>query len=578
MKYLVVYRGTLEIARAELRRPLMTVGRSPTCDLVLRAPGALPIQFLVEWIGSGKFDPMKGQWAILDISRSAMADTGEGVILSSDPVTISGFQFASIEDSFESTEVIGGRIKESLAKTGAPQVSSREDEVLELVQLRIDSGAIEEIQHRMVPRKSLKERPIESIPAFCLQWDHQKTDYLLKVLLKEMPGATIYNRGQRVSVNDQVLLTEYDVLQIRWKGTEFFLRFVPKKQAPHSRMEIVGDPLLKKILKIASVIALVFLLLVYLFTNREMPVEKPPTRIATVEVLEYVPPPPPPPVEELAPTPEDKPTQEQGAGFESEKKTTKPGKASAARFDNPEAKKPKIGLNSPGEVTNVNAIGILGALSKTTQKGPGVKADRILNDGLITQAATGNQDTKVVVRNPPAGVLGSGAGGALKKEGPGLLAAQTTLRGAGKYDPTATGPVAAKGGAGGYSLGTGVGDGEGMMHGKEIGAIDGAAFRVEGGGLDKETVKRIIAGHKSQIRTCYEKALMMASNLDGRIVYDWIIGADGKVQTVKIVSMTIQKTTLQPCVQQVIQMMEFPRASSGRSTRVIYPFQFQGRR
>jgi pSer/pThr/pTyr-binding forkhead associated (FHA) protein len=121
MKLLTISRNQLEISRAHLRRPVLIIGRSPACDVVLRAPDVEPVHFLLEWIGSGDFDPRSGAWSIVDITRSAhlsektspgeqdvKGDFGEGAVLSSEPVTINDFVFAIVEDRLESSEVIGG--------------------------------------------------------------------------------------------------------------------------------------------------------------------------------------------------------------------------------------------------------------------------------------------------------------------------------------------------------------------------------------------------------------------------------------------------------------------------------------
>lgn len=591
MKILTISRSNLEIARAHLRKPLLTIGRSPTCDVILRAPGMTAIHFLVEWIGSGEFSPSEGAWAIVDISVGADkpaqgdAEAGEGVVLSSDPVTIGDLVFSCMEDNLESTEIIGGQIAQSLAATGT---GGRE--VLELVKVRVDSGAVEVVNHypvpAVLPAKPRKEKLIPEIREFKVQWIAGQGDLALKLLLEEMPGAEVFNRGQRVQIDQNTALKPNDLLQVRWRGQDFYLRFVTQVNTPPIPREFWGDPLLRKLSLRISAAGLLLLLLIRFYPN-EPEKEPTPQRTARVEVVEAAPRPVEPPP---AAQPQSQEIEQQKAEEKPEPSTAKapmkakeapkkPGKAAAPRFISKPEAKPKAGLNSPAKVTNVNAVGILGALNKSGAKGKGVRADKILNDGIVTESATGLESSKVVVNNPPAGVIGSGSGGSPVSEGKGLTAASTTLQGAGKYDPSSVGPIARKGGASGLNIGSSLsGTGSGLGRGNELGSVDGGGFSVEGGGLDRETVRRVIQSKRGEIRTCYERALLSHTNLEGRIVYTWRIVPDGSVISVEVTNSNLDAPSLRSCVLEVIRKMTFPKAANGKATKVIYPFVFQGKR
>ncbi|MCM2280047.1 MAG: AgmX/PglI C-terminal domain-containing protein [Oligoflexia bacterium] len=599
MKILTVSRSKLELTRAHLRKPLITIGRSPTCDVVLRAPGIKAIHFLIEWIGAGEFDSSQGAWAIVDIGGGA--DSAEGIVLSTEPVQFGDLLFSCIEDKLESKEVIGGRILENLetsAKSGGA-------EILELVQVRVDSGAIEEVSHLplSVARRGRPERVLEKVPEMQVEWAGASgVEELIRVLLDEMPGAEVFNRGQKLVSARAHGLKSSDVLQIRWRGRDFYLRFVEEVVSPPIERDVVGDPLLKRLIRGILLAAFLFLLVLH-FLPKPEPEEPPPPRIATVEV----PPPPkaetPPPPPELpkAEPPKEEPPKEEPKKVEPPKQkeppkpvkqpkpvldtkapaVKRPAKAAAPRFETKPAPKPKAGLNSPAStVKDVNSVGILGALKSAPAKGKGVRADNIINEGIVTESVSGQEEAKIVLRNPPSGTLGTGTGGSPRgTEKADLSAASTTLAGAGKYDPNSVGPIASKGGASGYNIGSGLADGGvGTGSGKDIGAIESGAFNVEGGGLDRETVRRVIASYRGQIRTCYERALLSDSNLAGRVVYHWRISADGTVVSSEIMKSTLSSDSLRACVLEVIRKMAFPRATNGKSTRVIYPFVFQGKR
>src|SRR6185437_712992 len=183
------------------------------------------------------------------------------------------------------------------------------------------------------------------------------------------------------------------------------------------------------------------------------------------------------------------------------------------------------------KVTDVNKIGILGALKGTGPKGPGVKADKIINEGLITESVSGkSDDSKVVIRNPPIGGIGSGGGGS-RNGNSNLAAASTTLGGSQHLAPDSTGPIVGEGGKPGYELGSSIkGAGSESGKGTGIGRLDDGSAEVSGG-LDRETVRRIIMQYRGQIRTCYERALLSSPHLAGRVTYNWTITPQGPVST-----------------------------------------------
>ncbi len=546
------------------------------------------IHFLIEWIGGGSFDPTKGMWAITDISESA-TESGEGAVLSTDPVRLSGFTFSCTESLLESHEVIGGRIQENLKS-----VKNAGAGMLEMIQVRADSGAIEDVLHLPVNHRKGKSRPFKQVNQFQVEWQGSKGKAdagasLMKVLLEEMPGAVVLKRGKLLPSTAALTLGPGDILQVQWKGRDFFLRFVDKVNAPPSPRAVVGDPVLKKTMAMGMVLFLVFAALAYLSTSNKKEAEVPPPRIATVlveppppEVKPLPPPPPPPPVAKEPPKEVKKeipkPVKAPKVGIKEVPANKQPAKAAAPRFNTPDTP-PKMGLNSPAKVTNVNSVGLLGALSKNGAKGKGVQADKIINDGIVTQSVSANDDSRIVVGNPPSGVLGTGSGGNPNATGQGLAGASTTLSGAGKYDPNSVGPVARKGGGSGLNIGSGLSDGgAGVGGGTALGGIDGGEFSVDGGGLDRETVRRVIASYRNQVRTCYEKSLLSNGALGGRIVYKWTIGADGPVITAEISNATVSSETLKACVLSVVQNMVFPPATNGKQTRVVYPFVFQSRK
>lgn len=594
MQVLIIKRGSLELERIHLNKPMLSVGRSPTNDVVLRAPRVQSLHFLIEWIGSGEFDPSQNLWSISDISvprdvdgrviassEGHSAQPGLGVVLSESTVELSGFRFEVVEDALEVKPVIGGQIRERLeGHTVTYGRALAANSVLELVQIRSDSGSIEDVKHLSLSKFKNVVTPLKSLPQIRMQTDGDT----LKVHTDSLAEAQVFNRGQRVlPVQGFCRVSPSDVLHIQWKAFDVYVRFVPMVVVPTARREFFGDPILRKLSAVASVLFLLLLLMLWWPKSTPVLEVMPPQRIATVEIKVEAPepvedPPEPPTVVETreadTPTAVTKDTR----GVVSQKQVN-PGRAAAPRFKGEGSTKP--GLNSPAPKTSVNQVGVLGALSGVAKKGPGVNADLVLNSGIVSQGVTGKGDTGVVLRNPPSGVLGSGSSGSPRgsDSGSDLVAAGTTFDGGKDYNPNSTGPISRKGATGtGFSVGATLkGSGDGLAAGSDRGRIEldaGEAADVKGG-LDKETVRRVIRGYSGQIRTCFERALVSTKELSGRVVYRWTITPQGPVSTVAVAKSTVNSPEVQACVRDVIQGMIFPAAANKRQTIVNYPFVFR---
>ena len=592
MKLLSISCDGLEIARSHLTRPVVTIGRSPTCNVVLRAPGAAPIHFLLEWIGAGAFNPSQGVWTLFDISARSVIEGGAqevesalGVPLGLQPVRFGGFVLALSEDGLEAAPEIGGLIREGLDQS--PRAANSSTQVVEVVQLRLDTGAVEEVLH-LEPRELRRKRKIlRKTPELKLLWEKGVDG--VKVLLEEMPGTQLFSRGSRVETGSATPVGPGDLLVARWRGREFYFRLVDRIEHPRVPYRLFEDPYLKRITGLVLSGVVIFALVYGNFRPAPQPEKAPPLRVATIVVeapkvvpVKVVPPPPPevvPQAKAADPVPKSKPVPEaavkKAAGIEHAPAKAKPSQASAPRFNSPNAK-PNLGLNSPAPRADVNSVGLLGALKKAGAKGVGVKAENLINEGVVTEAATSQGAAKIVIHNSASGVLTEQNGsGNPQGAGAGLSGASTTLAGAGDYDPAAVGAIARKGGHG-LGAGTGLSEGgSGVGGGLSSGDADGAGFSVEGGGLDRETVRRIIASYRGQVRTCYERALLSKSRPQGRVVFAWTIGPTGPVLEAQISSATVDSGQLKSCVLGVIRTMAFPKAPNGKPTRVIFPFVFQ---
>jgi hypothetical protein len=93
-------------------------------------------------------------------------------------------------------------------------------------------------------------------------------------------------------------------------------------------------------------------------------------------------------------------------------------------------------------------------------------------------------------------------------------------------------------------------------------------------GLSKEIVQRVVRAHQGGIKYCYETELMRQPRLAGKIVAQWRIDLDGKVQSARIRTTTMNSTAVEACLVRQIGRWRFPKPA-GTLVDVSYPFLFR---
>ena len=122
----------------------------------------------------------------------------------------------------------------------------------------------------------------------------------------------------------------------------------------------------------------------------------------------------------------------------------------------------------------------------------------------------------------------------------------------------------------GYSGDLGV-----KLAGQTSSAIQLARKEVEvRGALDPAIIRQIIEERLSEIRYCYETALLKHDGLEGKISASWTINSDGGVGQLLTDSEQIRQDVLHPCVKQQISRWKFPAPKGGGVVHVKYPFVF----
>lgn len=100
------------------------------------------------------------------------------------------------------------------------------------------------------------------------------------------------------------------------------------------------------------------------------------------------------------------------------------------------------------------------------------------------------------------------------------------------------------------------------------------------GGMDPDTIRRILIDHIPQFRHCYQKELDRATNeFDGVVRLDFIIGASGHVTRAGVQAASDSlPDNVKGCVVNVLKGIKFPEPMGGGVVEVNQPFNFYPRR
>ena len=93
--------------------------------------------------------------------------------------------------------------------------------------------------------------------------------------------------------------------------------------------------------------------------------------------------------------------------------------------------------------------------------------------------------------------------------------------------------------------------------------------------MDKELIRKVINGHRDQIRFCYELALKQAPSLAGKVAVQFAVANTGNVAVAKVDQNTSQSATLGDCLVSRVRTWQFPMPKQSAGFRVTYPFVFK---
>lgn len=603
----ISYKGK-EITRQRVTSPLILIGRSPLCDVLLRAPGVHSVHFVFEWIGEGEFNPesaYKDEWVVTEVSHKDYANaekkirgmtSGLGNIFHEKALTIKNLEFSWIEDRLFESDLSKKILSQQLTELSEQNLHIKGKNipsVLEVININGEVSSVSDVHHFSFYK--LKEWHTPILSQFATTPIINNDGRAVQLTIPNGAEIELINQGnvKQDSKSPKVTLNFNDLLHIDWKHQEYYFRIVPKVMGAPPRRSIITDPFYL----ISSLCVLIGAFLFYTvhINSVEVPKEVVPPRVAQIEVVEAAKPPPPPPppepeakkepelTKEPDPIPEipekemkSKPNPEKSgmikdADREALKKVAPVAKKDIQALDSKIVKNaPKVvdknkgGLDNPSEKADVNRTGFLSALKKTKNVGM-VKADQIVDNGIVTDSVKGDKGD-FVLEQSPSGIVNN----KISRSGDALSAASTKVNmkdrvGSGSFN-AGRGDVLKEGFKANYGV-----SGEGGLSGDGFGELTDA--QVEGG-LDKASVRSAIRGYNSEIRACYERAMILKSGIGGRVTYKFQINANGSVAWINVFKSDVDSSSLVNCVQAVVNGIMFPKAKNKQNTIVIYPFQF----
>lgn len=94
-------------------------------------------------------------------------------------------------------------------------------------------------------------------------------------------------------------------------------------------------------------------------------------------------------------------------------------------------------------------------------------------------------------------------------------------------------------------------------------------------GLTADEVGRVIHSHLSEIRYCYESAMLRNPSVEGKVLVDFKIRSTGMVKTAVVKDSTVSDANLEQCVISHLLKWKFPKPKGGIEVAVSYPFLFK---
>lgn len=94
-------------------------------------------------------------------------------------------------------------------------------------------------------------------------------------------------------------------------------------------------------------------------------------------------------------------------------------------------------------------------------------------------------------------------------------------------------------------------------------------------GLTKDEVGKVIHAHLSEVRYCYESAMLRNPDVEGKLIVNFSIAGNGFVSRSNVKQSTLPDAQLDDCILRRLGKWEFPKPKGGVTVAVTYPFIFK---
>ncbi|MGE0615728.1 MAG: AgmX/PglI C-terminal domain-containing protein [Bacteriovoracia bacterium] len=94
-------------------------------------------------------------------------------------------------------------------------------------------------------------------------------------------------------------------------------------------------------------------------------------------------------------------------------------------------------------------------------------------------------------------------------------------------------------------------------------------------GLTKDEVGKVIHAHLSEVRYCYESAMLHNPDIEGKLLIDFTIGGSGSVVSGAVKQSSLEDARLDDCILRRLTKWKFPTPKGGINVAVSYPFIFK---
>ena len=97
------------------------------------------------------------------------------------------------------------------------------------------------------------------------------------------------------------------------------------------------------------------------------------------------------------------------------------------------------------------------------------------------------------------------------------------------------------------------------------------------GALDRSDIDAYVRRNLAKVLWCYQKGLEKNPELVGRVVFNFVISANGDVISSKVLKTTLGNAEIENCVAEQIQKIKFPKPKGDGIVFVNYPFTFKNK-